>query len=283
LKDPNKGKIITTIQKMYELLSNTKSFDRTKEIDFLRNSKIAIIFDECHRSLFGDQFKKISEFFVNSALLGFTGTPIFKSKSVDFNNVTKNIFNEELHTYGLSRALNDRVILPVEYEVNNLNKDEDESSVEISKNEMLLINKTKKYYDSLVKDVENRLMKPVQNKCFYAMLALSSIDALSYVAKVLRTKYKHIVFSADFSSGTDIIGEGETHEKFLDKANYKTEKEEIIKQFREDFQIEVDNEEDFTSKLLEVVKKNPKDKSFKQKHLNLILVVDKMLTGFDSE
>jgi type I restriction enzyme R subunit len=74
------------------------------------------MFDECHRSLFGKKFKNIKQYFSNAALLGFTGTPIFKDNSLDFNNITPELFPTQLHKYGLGQALNDGIVLPVDYE-----------------------------------------------------------------------------------------------------------------------------------------------------------------------
>jgi type I restriction enzyme R subunit len=283
LKNPNKGKIITTIQKLNDLLTNNNNYDRTKEIEFLKQSKVAIIFDECHRSLFGEQFKKIKEFFNNAALLGFTGTPIFKSNSIDFNNVTNALFPTELHTYGLSQALKDNVILPIDYETPDIKaKDEQGNINDFSKNELYIIQKTKKYYDELVESVANKLSEKTMHGSFYAMLALSSIDALAYVANRLRETHPNIVFSADFSSISETFLEDSVNEKFVHKVDYKTEKTKVITDFRNNFGIEVDNEEDFTFNLIDMLKTNPVEYS-KKKKLQLVLVVDKMLTGFDSE
>ena len=99
--------IITTIQKLNAAVSRTWY---SKRIEETRHSKIVMIFDECHRSHFGDCHKNIMKFFDNAQIFGFTGTPIFKDNCVD-GHTTKEIFGNCLHKYLIKDAIADNNVL----------------------------------------------------------------------------------------------------------------------------------------------------------------------------
>ncbi len=109
LKD-NTKLVLTTIQKLNNAIS-----ERYKSgIDALRNEKIVFIFDECHRSQFGETHGRITEFFANSQLIGFTGTPIFAdnaAKNELGKRTTKDLFGNCLHKYVITDAIRDENVL----------------------------------------------------------------------------------------------------------------------------------------------------------------------------
>lgn len=109
LKDTTKL-VLTTIQKLNNAIS-----ERFKSgIDHLRNEKIVFIFDECHRSQFGETHGRITEFFAKSQLIGFTGTPIFAenaSKNELGKRTTKDLFGNCLHKYVITDAIRDENVL----------------------------------------------------------------------------------------------------------------------------------------------------------------------------
>ena len=111
--------IVTTIQKLGLALdiNNTKNYkDKLKP---LSEKRIVFIFDECHRSQFGENHKAIKEFFPNAQLFGFTGTPIFDENStikkadgtIGSYMTTVDVFENELHTYTISNAIEDKNVL----------------------------------------------------------------------------------------------------------------------------------------------------------------------------
>jgi len=71
---------------------------------------IIFIFDECHRSQFGETHSKINKFFNNNQMIGFTGTPIFAENAIG-NKTTSTLFNELLHKYVITDAINDENVL----------------------------------------------------------------------------------------------------------------------------------------------------------------------------
>ncbi|MCS7004855.1 MAG: HsdR family type I site-specific deoxyribonuclease [Cytophagales bacterium] len=110
--------IVTTIQKLGLALGESRSSYREK-LQKLRNKRMVFIFDECHRSQFGENHKAIKEFFPHAQLFGFTGTPIFEEnatyKKIDGTQgsylTTKDIFQKQLHAYTITHAIEDKNVL----------------------------------------------------------------------------------------------------------------------------------------------------------------------------
>ena len=121
--------IVTTIQKLgLALDENSKRNQRNiakgrstfkQRLEQLRDKRMVFIFDECHRSQFGENHKAIKEFFPNSQLFGFTGTPIFQenatAKRIEENTATlqttEELFEKDLHAYTITHAIEDRNVL----------------------------------------------------------------------------------------------------------------------------------------------------------------------------
>ena len=121
--------IVTTIQKLGLALNENSKRNKAKlkygketyakRLEPLSNKRMAIIFDECHRSQFGDNHEAIKEFFPNSQLFGFTGTPIFPENSTvkrakgdeGYWVTTEDIFQKQLHAYTITNAIEDQNVL----------------------------------------------------------------------------------------------------------------------------------------------------------------------------
>ena len=121
--------IVTTIQKLGLALDETSKHNQRniaqgrstfkQRLEQLHDKRMVFIFDECHRSQFGENHKAIKEFFPNSQLFGFTGTPIFEDNAtvrqiegdVATLRTTKDLFQEELHAYTITDAIEDRNVL----------------------------------------------------------------------------------------------------------------------------------------------------------------------------
>ena len=109
--------IVTTIQKLNTAISKAKYLSK---MEALQDERIVFIFDECHRSQFGDTHNRIKAFFRNNQMFGFTGTPIFKDNAVKNElgkRTTKELFGECLHKYVITDAIKDENVLKfsVEY------------------------------------------------------------------------------------------------------------------------------------------------------------------------
>ncbi len=121
--------IVTTIQKLGLALDEDSKHNRhniargrstsKQRLEQLRDKRMVFIFDECHRSQFGENHKAIKEFFPNSQLFGFTGTPIFEDNAtvrkikgdVATLRTTEDLFQKELHAYTITHAIEDRNVL----------------------------------------------------------------------------------------------------------------------------------------------------------------------------
>jgi len=109
--------IVTTIQKLGLALDGSREYK--EQLKTLADKRVVFIFDECHRSQFGENHKAIKEFFPKAQLFGFTGTPIFEDNSTyrqaegeqGFYKTTKDIFEKELHAYTITHAIEDRNVL----------------------------------------------------------------------------------------------------------------------------------------------------------------------------
>ena len=116
LEDPSAKIIITTIQKLSIFIRNNNHHD-------VYNKHVVIVFDECHRSQFGDMHTDITRAFKRYHLFGFTGTPIFAANSRSSGNpklrTTEQTFGDKLHTYTIIDAINDKNVLPFRVDYNN--------------------------------------------------------------------------------------------------------------------------------------------------------------------
>jgi type I restriction enzyme R subunit len=111
--------IVTTIQKLGLALDGTYKKNFKERLEPLSNKRVVFIFDECHRSQFGDNHKAIKEFFPNAQLFGFTGTPIFDENATykiredqyESYKTTESIFEKQLHAYTITHAIDDKNVL----------------------------------------------------------------------------------------------------------------------------------------------------------------------------
>ncbi|MCE5276521.1 MAG: type I restriction endonuclease subunit R [Planctomycetaceae bacterium] len=111
--------IVTTIQKLGLALDGTNRRNYKQRLESLRKKRMVFIFDECHRSQFGDNHQAIKEFFPNAQLFGFTGTPIFEENATYQKiegdqatyRTTQDLFEKELHAYTITHAIEDQNVL----------------------------------------------------------------------------------------------------------------------------------------------------------------------------
>lgn len=111
--------IVTTIQKLGLALDGSNKKNYKERLQPLSTKRVVFIFDECHRSQFGDNHQAIKEFFPNAQLFGFTGTPIFEQnasyKQIDGQDAsyktTADIFEKQLHAYTITNAIDDNNVL----------------------------------------------------------------------------------------------------------------------------------------------------------------------------
>jgi len=132
--------IVTTIQKLGLALDGTYKKNYKERLEPLSKKRVVFIFDECHRSQFGDNHKAIKEFFPNAQLFGFTGTPIFDENATyqiregeeASYKTTADIFQQSLHAYTITHAIEDRNVLKfhIDYFKGNLNPKPGEGNID---------------------------------------------------------------------------------------------------------------------------------------------------------
>ena len=123
--------IVTTIQKLNTAISKKHYIAKMEK---LRDKKVVFIFDECHRSQFGDTHKRIKAFFQNNQMFGFTGTPIFVKNAVSNEagkRTTKDLFDECLHKYVITDAIRDENVLKFSIEYVGRYKQKEGSQTEL--------------------------------------------------------------------------------------------------------------------------------------------------------
>ena len=170
--------VLTTIQKLNNAVSKAHYENR---LAHLQNKKLVFIFDECHRSQFGETHGRITEFFANSQLFGFTGTPIFAdnaSKNDLGKRTTKDLFGNCLHKYVITDAIRDQNVLKFGIEYVGKYKQKGNSLIDI---EVEAIDKKEVFDDPrrLEKIVDYIIAYHDQktfSKDYSALFAVSSID-----------------------------------------------------------------------------------------------------------
>ena len=182
--------IVTTIQKLNTAISH----DRYKnQIAGLRDKRVVFIFDECHRSQFGDTHKRIVKFFTQAQMFGFTGTPIFADnavRNVHGKRTTADLFDKCLHRYVITNAIADDNVLKFSIEYWGKLKRKDGSLID---EQVVSINR-KEFYEhperieQIVDWIIANHSRKTHNRKFTAILCVSSTDALVTYYETFQSK-----------------------------------------------------------------------------------------------
>ena len=169
--------VLTTIQK----LNNAVSERFAGKIESLRHKKIVFIFDECHRSQFGETHERITKFFNRSQLIGFTGTPIFAenaSKNEFGKRTTKDLFGNCLHKYVITDAIKDQNVLRfgIEYVGKYKNKSNTFIDIEVEDIDKQEVLNSPQRIEKIVDYIIAHHKQKTFNKEYSALLAVNSID-----------------------------------------------------------------------------------------------------------
>ena len=264
----NSNIIITTIQKLNAAVSKTWY---SNKIEAIRHSRIVMIFDECHRSHFGESHKKIMKFFDNSQIFGFTGTPIFTKNAMD-GHTTKEIFGNCLHQYLIKDAIADENVLGflVEYYHGNgeVRNDDTHRMEEIA--QFILNNFNKSTFDGE----------------FNALFAVQSVPMLINYYKIFKSLKPDIrigaVFTYAANSSQDDEQTGMNTGQFANQSTGGADElQTIMDDYNEMFGTAFTTE-NFRA-YYDDINMRMKKKRADMKPLDLCLVVGMFLTGFDSK
>jgi len=170
--------IVTTIQKLDVFIAKNPHHD-------IYNKHIVIIFDECHRSQFGDMHRRIIKYFKKYHIFGFTGTPIFADNSSSRGNpqlrTTEQAFGDKLHTYTIVDAINDGNVLPFRIDYINTVRKKDktaDSQVEAIDDEAALLD-SKRISEIVKYIIEHFDQKTKRNTGYYDFNKLKNIEAVA--------------------------------------------------------------------------------------------------------
>jgi len=184
LNDPNVRIIVTTIQKLNNAISG-RNLSKMKSI---QHERMVFIFDECHRSQFGDTHKNIVNYFTNIQLFGFTGTPIL-AENADGEKTTASLFGKCLHKYVITDAIRDENVLKfsVEYIQTFKQKEHviDLKVEEINETEVFEAPERK---EAIVDYIIQYHDQKTQNRKFCAMMCVQDIDSVIQYYEIFKRK-----------------------------------------------------------------------------------------------
>ena len=258
--------IITTIQKLN--CAVTRDY-YNKHLQEVRDKKVVMIFDECHRSHFGDCHKNIVGFFRNLQIFGFTGTPIF-AENAKQEHTTAEVFGECLHKYMIKDAIADENVLGflVEYY-------EGQSDIDLEAESRMT---------EIAQFILNNYKKSTFDGDFNALFAIQSVPMLLKYYKIFKSLKPDIkigaifTYAANSSQDDELTGMGQG---FANQNVTSDELQMVIDDYNEMFgtAFSTDNFSAYYDDVNERMKKRKKD----MEPLDLLLVVGMFLTGFDAK
>lgn len=298
--------IVTTIQKLNKAISTDRYLEY---IDYLKEKKVVSIFDECHRSQFGETHQNIKKFFKNAEMFGFTGTLIFEENSLSkagLKLTTDYLFNECLHKYVIVDAIRDRNILQFQIDYRgkytakgmqtNNQYDEDVEGID-----------TKELYDNpqrlemIARYIVDTHDKKTKDREFTAMFCVSSVETLTQYyelfEKVQAEKkiedgeqgrlFKPLTVATIFSYSANeavpvdgqngLIDEESTDVPSQVNQSSRDKLDRYIAQYNEHFGTNFNSGDRFYAYYRDIADR------VKKKQIDILLVVNMFLTGFDSK
>ena len=289
--------IVTTLQKLNTAIMK----DRYQSVmEPLRDKHIVFIFDECHRSQFGDTHKRITEYFNHYQMFGFTGTPIF-AENVASNQLgkrtTKDLFDECLHKYVITDAIKDENVLKfsVEY-ISTYKQHKIVSDIEVEAIDTKEVLESPKRIGAIVDYIIANHDRKTHAREFTGMLCVSSVETLTTYYDLFKQKRdagEHnlkvaTIFSyaanEDDKDANDELNTG-IHEETTDMAGKKVNQhsrdklESYIGDYNALFgtKYTTKDSKSFYNYYNELAKR------VRNKEVDILLVVNMFLTGFDSK
>ena len=293
-KDDNKI-IVTTIQKLNNLMKTEGNLP-------IYQKQVIFIFDECHRSQFGEAQKNLKKKFKIFYQFGFTGTPIFPQNALGAET-TASVFGRELHSYVITDAISDDKVLKFKVDYNDvrpqfksIETEQDEQKLSAAENKKALL------HPERIKEISQYILQNFRikthrnqgsNNGFNAMFAVSSVDAAKCYYEELNnlqkdastssaTNYKPLKIATIFSFAPNeeqsAIGDivDETFEPTAMDVSAKEFLTKAISDYNAMFKMNFNVEGEFQNYYRDLAKR------VKNKEIDLIIVVGMFLTGFDA-
>lgn len=287
-KEDNKI-IVTTIQKLNNLM-------KTESDLAIYQKQVVFIFDEAHRSQFGEAQKNLSKKFKKYYQFGFTGTPIFSQNAMGAET-TASVFGTELHSYVITDAIRDEKVLKFKVDYNNVRPQFKSIETEIDEKKLSAAeNNTALLHPARIKEIAQYILTNFRfkthrnqgsNKGFNAMFAVSSVDAAKCYYEALQKLQKEndkplkIATIFSFAANEEQGAIGEIREETFEPSALDSSAKEFLTKAIQDYNAMfktsygVDSNE-FQNYYRDLAKR------VKSKEIDLIIVVGMFLTGFDA-
>ena len=297
LEDPNARIIITTIQKLSRFVVKNKKHP-------VYDKQVVVIFDECHRSQFGDMHTEITRTFKRYHLFGFTGTPIFADNAATSGNpllrTTEQAFGDRLHTYTIVDAINDKNVLPFRIDYINTIKiapDVNDKKVSAIDTERALlaseritriVDYIREHFDQKTKRSAIYAVGGKRKAGFNSLFATASIDAAKHCYTEFKKQQQELPeakrlkvgiiysFAANDGDGDGLLGEEEFETDELDQSS-RDFLDKAIQDYNALFGTSYDTSADKFQNYYKDLSQR-----LKNRELDLVIVVNMFLTGFDA-
>ncbi|MBB4804795.1 type I restriction enzyme R subunit [Chryseobacterium defluvii] len=288
--DPNVRIIVTTIQKLNNAISG-RNLSKMKSI---QHERMVFIFDECHRSQFGDTHKNIVNYFTNIQLFGFTGTPIL-AENADGEKTTASLFGKCLHKYVITDAIRDENVLKfsVEY-IQTFKQKEHIVDLKVEQINETEVFEAPERKEAIVDYIIQYHNQKTQNRKFCAMMCIQDIDSVIQYYEIFKRKKQDEQHDLKIAT---IFSFAQNEEEMEDSVysqlgmvaepqaayGYKPHRRELLETYVQDFnelfgeKQNVKDTEGFYNYYNAVAKKS------KQNETDILLVANMFLTGFDSK
>ncbi|OYQ69141.1 DEAD/DEAH box helicase [Wohlfahrtiimonas chitiniclastica] len=287
-KDDNKI-IVTTIQKLNNLMKGDEELA-------IYNKQVVFIFDEAHRSQFGEAQKNLKKKFKKYYQFGFTGTPIFPQNALGAET-TASVFGRELHSYVITDAIRDEKVLKFKVDYNDvrpqfklLEQEQDEKKLSAAENKRALlhperIKEISQYILNNFKQKTHRLK--ANGKGFNAMFAVSSVEAAKLYYESLRELQKDIerplkiatIFS--FAANEEQDAQGDIPDETFEPTAMDSSSKEFLMMAIDDYNRTFKTNYSVESKEFQNYYRDLALK-VKSQEVDLLIVVGMFLTGFDA-
>ena len=287
-KDDNKI-IVTTIQKLNNLMKSETSLP-------VYEQQVVFIFDECHRSQFGEAQKNLKKKFKRYYQFGFTGTPIFTENALGAET-TAGVFGRELHSYVITDAIRDEKVLKFKVDYNDvrpqfkaLETEKDEMKLTAAENRKLFL------HPDRIKEVSRYILKNFRikthrnqgsGKGFNAMFAVSSVEAAKLYYEELNAQQKNsekklkIATIFSFAPNEEQNAVGDIREENFEPTAMDSSAKEFLTKAINDYNALFKTSFGVDSKEFQNYYRNLAER-VKNQEVDLLIVVGMFLTGFDA-
>ncbi len=297
LEDPKSRIIITTIQKLDRFIGRNNSHT-------IFDGHIVLIFDECHRSQFGDMHSAITKSFKNYHLFGFTGTPIFAANSSSGGRpdlrTTEQAFGDKLHTYTIVDAIADKNVLPFKVDyvstVREAENIEDKKVSDIDREAVLaaperlenIVRYIREHFDQKTKRNSFYKIKDRRLAGFNSIFAVSSIEvAMRYYAEFKKQltnepSDKQLKIATIYSFGVnDEDADGMVDENSEDTSGLDLNTRDFLESAITDYNKLFGTSFDTSAEKFQNYYKDVSER-VKNREIDVLIVVNMFLTGFDA-